>query len=66
MRIQILELPREYVGEVSLTPFAIIIDQCDASGFTDDDGERAAWSSFRNDCGAKSIMVTEQTVEVVR
>jgi hypothetical protein len=33
-RIRILELPMEHVGEVSKTPFAIVIDQVDTEEVT--------------------------------
>lgn len=65
MRIQVLPLPlvtREDGQHEE--PFALIIDQYNGpygrrTGFID------AAEQFRDDCGARSVLVTEETVEVV-
>lgn len=63
MRIQILELPAEYVGEHSTIPFALIVDEVMASI---GEAELQLWSELGKDCGAKHILVTGETVEIVR
>lgn len=65
-RIQVLRLPAERVGDVRQTPFALIIDRVTPppeDGFVRD--IRAAdWRDFRDACGARAILITEDTVEL--
>lgn len=63
MRIQVLELPNEALGEVVHTPFVIVIDEYTDAAAED---QAAVWQAFRVECGAKSILVTRDTVEIVR
>ncbi|MDH2424773.1 hypothetical protein [Sphaerisporangium sp. TRM90804] len=61
MRIQILPLPSNVVGELVEEPFALIVDECDELG----EGGVTAWSRFKDECGARAIVFTAETVEVV-
>ncbi|MGW4422543.1 hypothetical protein [Streptosporangium sp. NPDC004631] len=60
MRIQILLLPSVVVGKVVREPFGLVVDQCDTSAV--DAGE---WKRFAEECGARSILITPETVDVV-
>ncbi|MEV8637759.1 hypothetical protein AB0395_39545 [Streptosporangium sp. NPDC051023] len=62
MRIQILTLPSVVVGEDVEEPFALIVDQWPEGISTKDD---ETWLRFADSCGAKAILATPQTVEVV-
>jgi len=68
MRIQILPLPSVVVGDDVEEPFALVIDQWE----TDADASDAtrtmramAWQQFREECGARALIATSETVEVV-
>jgi hypothetical protein len=65
-RIQILELPTEEVGDVSVTPFAIILDQLDYADLGTDDIKilGAQLAKFARECGARTSLATEHTIEV--
>jgi hypothetical protein len=66
VRIQVLPLPAEALGEAQRTPFILIFDQAS----TDDiaclsDEDRPNW--LRAETGAQSVLVfADQTVEVVK
>lgn len=62
MRIQVLPLPSTVVGEVVEEPFALIIDQWSEGVSADYDDQ---WKGFAADCGARAVLATPQTVEVV-
>lgn len=60
MRIQVLPLPSVVVGDDVREPFGLIVDQCDTNAV--DVGE---WKRFAEECGACSILITPETVDVV-
>ena len=60
MRIQILLLPSVVVGDDVREPFGLIVDQCDTNAV---DADR--WTRFSEECGACSILITPETVDVV-
>lgn len=60
MRIQILLLPSVVVGDDVREPFGLIVDQCDTNAI---DADR--WTRFSEECGACSILITPETVDVV-
>ncbi|WP_326646657.1 hypothetical protein OG884_18665 [Streptosporangium sp. NBC_01755] len=62
MRIQIFPLPHVVVGEVVEQPFALVVDQYDAPT-TEEEFDR--WQHFKQECGARAVLVTPETVEVV-
>lgn len=62
MRIQILPLPSNVVGEVVEEPFALVVDQVEEAT---DETHLEYWSKFGAQCGARSTLVTPATVEVV-
>ncbi|WP_326642928.1 hypothetical protein OG884_05910 [Streptosporangium sp. NBC_01755] len=62
MRIQILPLPHVVVGEVVEQPFALVVDQYDAPTTEE---EFDLWQHFKQECGARAVLVTPETVEVV-
>lgn len=62
MRIQILPLPSNVVGEVVEEPFALVVDQYEGAS---DETSLEYWSKFGAQCGARSTLVTPATVEVV-
>lgn len=62
MRIQILPLPSVMVGDDMEEPFALIVDQHDA----DLDQQTAdEWQRFKTSAGARALLITPDTVEVV-
>jgi hypothetical protein len=63
MRIQILNLPTVYTseGEVVEEPFSLVMDQC---GRTPDQEELDRWLAWSRETGARSILVTDETVEI--
>src|SRR5687768_2366602 len=63
MRIQILLLPSIVNGDDVEEPFALIVDQVPAATRAEVDGE--TWQRFREQCGAKALLVTSETVDVV-
>lgn len=62
MRIQILRLPDEFVGDQVKDRFALVIDQWPEGDSTRWD---AALKGFATDCGAAAILAVPFTVEVV-
>lgn len=60
MRVQILPLPSVVVGDDVREPFGLIVDQCDTNAI---DADR--WTRFAEECGACSILITPETVDVV-
>lgn len=60
MRIQVLPLPSVVVGDDVREPFGLIVDQCDTNAI---DADR--WTRFSEECGAYSILITPETVDVV-
>ncbi|AZS46663.1 hypothetical protein [Microbacterium oxydans] len=73
-RIQVLELPMQHVGDVSRTPFAIIIDQATAESVTTYSGdvvvsEPAEFTQTEVDAiaermGAQAAILTAATLDV--
>lgn len=63
MRIQILPLPSVVVGDDVEQPFALVIDQWKSP--LPPEEVMAGWYRFRDECQARAILVTEETVEVV-
>lgn len=63
MRIQILPLPTIYTGADAVEPFALVIDQWRSP--LEPEVFMADWYKFRDECGAKAVFVTEDTVEIV-
>lgn len=61
MRIQILNLPDVTMGEQTVHPFVIVVDQV-----TDRDNTEQAAISLVQDIGAVSCWVTSETVEVIQ
>ncbi|TMS00176.1 hypothetical protein [Nonomuraea basaltis] len=62
MRIQILTLPSVMVGDDMDEPFALIVDQHDS----DLDQQTAEeWQRFKTSAGARALLITPDTVEVV-
>lgn len=68
MRVQVLRLPCVVVGDVVEEPFALVVDEAvppaempdwarEMSGIT--------WRQFAEECGARSVIVTPDRVEVV-
>ena len=57
-RLQVLTLPSEKVGEQY--PFALILDQATAS-----DDQVAPFEEFARQCGGRSALVTNSTIEVL-
>ena len=66
MRIQLLLLPLVEIDENRHDqPFALVVDQYD--GATSEERleqDAVAWGAFARECGARSIMVTPETVDV--
>lgn len=62
MRIQILPLPSVVVGDDVQEPFALIVDQYDADV---DEQMAEGWRTFKENCGARALLITPDTVEVV-
>ncbi|GHE33436.1 hypothetical protein GCM10017673_40480 [Streptosporangium violaceochromogenes] len=60
MRVQILLLPSVVVGDSLEEPFALIVDQHTAAS-----DDVTPWEQFKADCGARAVLVTSETVEVV-
>lgn len=60
MRVQILLLPSVVVGDSLEEPFALIVDQHTAAS-----DDLTPWEQFKTDCGARAVLVTPETVEVV-
>lgn len=60
MRIQILPLPSVVVGDDVKEPFGLIVDQCDTNAV-----DASEWTRFAEECGACSILITPETVDVV-
>src|SRR5688572_13797637 len=63
MRIQILLLPPSVNGDADLVPFALIVDQL--QGDAPDEAAAAAWRKFREDVGARAVLVTPNTVDII-
>lgn len=62
MRIQILPLPSVMVGDDMDEPFALIVDQHDSAV---DEQTAEEWQRFKTNSGARALLVTPDTVEVV-
>ncbi len=62
MRIQVLPLPSQMVGEVVEEPFSLIVDQLGV-GLTE--VQCRQWSRFTESCGARAVAFHPDTVEVV-
>lgn len=58
-RIQVLSLPMVHVGETSEEPFALIVDQLG------DSENRQRYTDFAVGCGARSALLTDETIDVV-
>lgn len=62
MRVQILPLPSVVVGDNVEEPFALIVDQHDS----DMDQQTAdEWQRFKDSAGARALLITPDTVEIV-
>lgn len=62
MRVQILPLPTLMNGDHLEEPFALIIDRCPADAF-DELNEQG--KQFKESAGARALLVTSDTVELV-
>jgi hypothetical protein len=62
MRIQILPLPSVVKGDDVEEPFAIVVDQFE---HPIDESATARWQQFKEQCGARAVLVDPGTVEVV-
>jgi hypothetical protein len=62
MRIQILPLPAVMVGDDLQEPFAVIVDQFE---WPIDESASAKWRQFKEQCGARAVLVEPETVEIV-
>ena len=62
MRIQILPLPAVMVGDDLQEPFAVIVDQFE---WPIDESASAKWRQFKEQCGARAVVVDPGTVEIV-
>lgn len=63
-RIQILQLPDEWDGDNSRTPFALILDQA-GEGEAEHYAEMTeALRSFKDDIGARAVLVTTTTIDI--
>ncbi|WP_068925003.1 hypothetical protein [Planobispora rosea] len=63
MRIQVLTLPSVVVGDDVEEPFALVVDQVHDRIRDEVEGEK--WRLFRDQCGARALLVTSETVEIV-
>lgn len=63
MRIQILPLPTVVKGDDVEEPFALVVDQCKSGLYAERDAQE--WAGFKEAIGARGILVTPETVEVV-
>lgn len=62
-RIQILELPKVHVGDVSETPFVLVVDE---TSYPTAEAHLAAetwWRQFAGDIGACGCLVTDDTFD---
>jgi ABC-type amino acid transport substrate-binding protein len=62
-RIQILELPTEHHGDDMVTPFVLVIDQWPDVP-VDEPAVIAAWKKMAEDAGARTVILTEDTVDI--
>jgi hypothetical protein len=62
MRIQIMPLPAELVDDRLQEPFAIVVDQFE---YPIDGSVTARWQQFKEQCGARAVLIDPGTVEVV-
>jgi len=60
-RIQILELPSEEVGNVCVTPFAIIVDQYEGDPLSPSGSDIGR---FLDRCGARVSLITPETIDI--
>ena len=61
MRIQILPLPPVVVGDLSKTPFAVVVDECDQDAVSD----LASLGMAVQEIGAEGVLVFARSVQVV-
>lgn len=61
MKIQVLELPMEHVGEVTSTPFVLVLSEIDAET-AERIGGRVAL--IREATGARGVLAFEGPVEI--
>lgn len=57
MRLRVLPLPTQVVGDVTETPFALVIDGWGSS-------QMGPWVDFRDRCGARAILVSDQRIDL--
>lgn len=57
-RLQIMTLPMVHVGDAAEEPFALIVDQLG------DSEERQCYTDFAVGCGARTALLTSDTVDV--
>lgn len=66
-RIQILELPMTHVGEVSETPFVLVIDETQPERHILGPGQavpESAWERFGRQVGARGVLITSETIDI--
>ncbi|MFI8872483.1 hypothetical protein [Streptomyces sp. NPDC055243] len=63
-RIQILELPMVHVGDVSETPFLLVIDQWTADSLEEHAALTAYWDDLANKIGARGVLCTDRTIDI--
>lgn len=61
MRLQILELPVQHIGDVMHTPFILVISET-PDGYNLFEAERN--TSFRESTGAAGVIVTAEHVDI--
>lgn len=61
-RIQVLRLPERSLGQVRMTPFALVID--DAEGMEFSDREISYLNDFADRCGAEGALVCDKPLDV--
>lgn len=62
MRIQILPLPLISLGEHTEEPFVFVVDQVEG---VPDENAVEQWQRFGREAGARTVLVTDETVEIV-
>ncbi|MET9339259.1 hypothetical protein [Nonomuraea sp. NPDC003804] len=62
MRIQILPLPTVAIGGVVKEPYALVVDQVEG---VPDEQALELWQRFGAECGARTVLVVPDTVEIV-
>lgn len=63
MRIRVLELPMEVVGEATSQPFMLIVDRCPSSLVVQQD-TRDRLRAIAKEAGARTLLATSEEVEL--